>query len=72
MPLLRVEEIRKMSPEEREKKLKELRMELINLKSKAKAGGGLENPMAIRELRKAIARILTIQKEEQLQRIKGG
>lgn len=64
MPLLRVKEIREMSPEERKKKLSELKTELVRLKTMIKAGGAVENPSMIRELRKAIARILTIEKEE--------
>ena len=55
-----------MSPEERRKKLNELRAELMRLRAMVKAGGAIENPARIRELRRAIARILTIQREEEL------
>lgn len=65
MPILRPNEIRKMSPGEREKRLRELRLELIRLRGMAHAAGGaLENPARIREIKRAIARILTIQREE--------
>jgi len=64
MPILRVKEIRAMSPEERTKKLVELRTELVRLRTMVKAGGAVENPARIRELRKTIARILTIENEE--------
>ncbi|MBC7129865.1 50S ribosomal protein L29 [Candidatus Bathyarchaeota archaeon] len=64
MPIIRVKEIRAMPPEERRKKLEELRTELMRLKTMIKAGGGIENPARIRELRKAIARILTIENEQ--------
>lgn len=64
MPILRIKEIREMSSEERMKKLRELKTELVRLKTMIKAGGAVENPSMIRELRKAIARILTIEKEE--------
>ena len=64
MPILRVEDIRDMSSEERKKKLNELRTELMRLKTMIKAGGTVENPMKIRELRKTIARILTIEHEQ--------
>ncbi len=71
MPILRPEEIRNMSPEERERRLKELRVELIRLRgAAATAGGAVENPSRIKEIRKAIARILTIQREEQLRQKK--
>jgi large subunit ribosomal protein L29 len=64
MPILRVKEIREMSSEERMNKLRELRTELVRLKTMIKAGGSVENPSMIRELRKTIAKILTIEKEE--------
>jgi large subunit ribosomal protein L29 len=63
MPILRLKEIREMSSEERMKKLRELKTELMRLKTTVKAGGSLENPSRIKELRKAIARILTIESE---------
>ena len=64
MPILRVKEIREMSSEERMNKLRELKTELVRLKTMIKAGGSVENPSMIRELRKTIAKILTIEKEE--------
>ncbi len=65
MAILRARDIRRMKPEERRKKLEELRAELINLRAQASiAGGMVTNPARIREIRKAIARILTIEKEE--------
>jgi len=63
MPILRVKEIRDTSHEDRLKRLSELRTELIRLKTMVKAGGSLENPARIHELRKTIARILTIDNE---------
>ena len=66
MPVLRVREIRGMSVEDRDKKLSELRAELARLRTMVRAGGAVENPARIRELRKAIARVLTIQKEDEL------
>ena len=71
MPILRVKQIREMSPEERRKKLNELRAELMRIKTMTKAGGSIENTSRIRELRKAIARILTIENEEKKAREKG-
>ena len=62
---IKADEIRKMSKEERLKLLEELRRELINLRYKS-ASGTLENPGRLRELRRNIARILTIMREEEL------
>ncbi|RLG91085.1 MAG: 50S ribosomal protein L29 [Candidatus Hecatellales archaeon] len=73
MAILRMSEIRSMGREEREKKLSELRVELMKLKTQVRAKGTLENPKKIREIRKTIARILTVQKEEELkERGEGG
>ncbi len=66
---LKPDEIRKMSPEERLKKLRELRAELIKLRTQAYLGT-LTNIGKIRQVRKDIARILTIMREEELK--KGG
>lgn len=66
MPIMRVKEIREMSSADRSKKLGELRTELVRLKTMIKAGGTIENPARVRELGKAIARILTIEHEQKL------
>ena len=57
--------IRQMSKEEREKLLNQLRSELIKLISQ-KERGVVENPGRIRAIKRAIARILTIENEENL------
>jgi len=63
MPFLTAKEIREMSEEQRAERLSELRAELSKLRTMSKAGGALENPSRIRETRKAIARILTVENE---------
>jgi len=65
MPILRTKDIRAMSSKERREKLAELRTELARLRTMVKAGGSIDNPSRIRELRKTIARILTIETGEQ-------
>ncbi|HDQ06269.1 MAG TPA: 50S ribosomal protein L29 [Candidatus Bathyarchaeota archaeon] len=64
MAILRLKEIRDMSPEKRKEKLTEFRTELARLRTMVEAGGSIDNPTQIRELRKTIARILTIETEE--------
>ncbi|MCD6278882.1 MAG: 50S ribosomal protein L29 [Desulfurococcales archaeon] len=59
------DEIRKMSPEERKKLLNDLRIELIKLRTQAFLGT-LTNVGRIRVVRKNIARILTVLREEEL------
>jgi large subunit ribosomal protein L29 len=66
MPILRLKEIVDMSSEERAKKLSELRAELSRLRTMVRAGGAVENPARINELRKTIAQILTIESEQKL------
>jgi large subunit ribosomal protein L29 len=64
MAILHTQEIRDMTPAERESELEELETELLNAKAVKAAGGAPENPGRISELRKTIARIKTIQREE--------
>ena len=65
MAILRLKEIREMSSDKRVEKVNELRTELARLKTMVAAGGAIDNPSQISELRKTIARILTIEAEEQ-------
>ena len=64
MALLRTSDIRAMSPEERAEKLRQLKDDLMNERGQAAMGGAPASPGKIRALRKNIARIKTIQKEE--------
>lgn len=64
MPIIRLKDIREMSSEDRKRRVLELRTELLRLKTMVKAGGAVDNPARVRELRKAIARILTVENEE--------
>ena len=53
-----------MTEAEREKKLQELRAELSNQRAIAASGGAVENTGQIKTLRRTIARILTVMREE--------
>ena len=64
MTVLHAAEIRDMTPAEREAELEELETELLNANAVQAAGGAPDNPGRVGELRKAIARIKTIQNEE--------
>lgn len=63
MALLRLKEIREMSPEKRKEKITEFRTELARLKTMIAAGGSIDNPAKVRVLRKTIARLLTVESE---------
>ena len=65
MPILRIKDIRDMSSKERKEKIDELRTELARLRTMVKAGGSIDNPSRVRELRKTIARIFTIETEKE-------
>jgi len=62
---VKASEIRKMPPEERVRKLVELRMELVKLKMQSRVGT-LTNTSRIRNIKRDIARILTVMREEAL------
>ncbi len=66
MPIMRLQEIINMSSMDRTKKLSELRTELARMHTMINAGGAVENPTRVRELRKTIAQILTIENEQKL------
>ncbi len=60
-----LQELRKSSPQELQSKLSDLKAELFNLRFQL-ATGQLENPMRIREVKKSIAQIKTILREEEI------
>jgi len=66
MPILRIKEIINMSSEARTKKLSELRTELARMRTMINAGGAVENSSRVRDLRKTIAQILTVENEVKL------
>lgn len=60
---MKTNEIRKMSAEELDAKLKELKSELFNLRFQH-AINQLENPHKIADVKKDIARVMTILREK--------
>jgi len=64
MAILHADEVRDMTPAEREAELEDLETELLNEQAVKAAGGMPESPGRIKELRRTIARIKTIQREE--------
>jgi len=61
MARLTAKDIRKLTPAERQKNLDELYDEMSRIRIESATGGGTQNPYRIRNVRRAIARILTIQ-----------
>ena len=62
---MKAKEIRELSAEELNQKLASLKEELFNLRFQL-ATGQLENPMRIKDVKKTIARVKTIQRESAL------
>lgn len=65
MAILRSEEIREMSEEEREKHLSELSSDLMKIRGVLSSGGIPEDIGKAKEIKRTIARILTINMEQQ-------
>ena len=60
---LKIKELRKLSTEELNKRLSELRLELSKELGNVKMRRPIKNPGKIKELKRSIARILTLKKE---------
>jgi len=63
---LRAAEVRVLAKDDRVKRLKDLRQELMHERGVAAMGGSPPSPGKIRQLRRQIARILTIEREDKL------
>jgi large subunit ribosomal protein L29 len=63
MAIFKIDEIRNMSDDEIAEELQKLTSELIRERGVVTAGGAPEKPGRIRDLRRTIARIKTIQTE---------
>ncbi len=62
---MKIKDIRKLTEEQQEKKLKELKLELLKERGNVEMGGNVKNPGRIREIRRSIARLLTIKNERE-------
>lgn len=60
-----LKELRQSTPQDLQVKLSDLKSELFNLRFQL-ATGQLENPMRIKQVKKSIAQIKTILREEEL------
>lgn len=62
--VLKTKEIREFSAEERKEKLRGLKEELMHERGVAAMGGSPPSPGKIRQIRMAIAKILTVMREK--------
>jgi len=60
---VKIEDIRKLKPAELDKKLSELRLELSKEYGTVKMGRATKNPGKIKEVRRDIAKILTVKNQ---------
>lgn len=65
MKASKLKELRQSTPQDLKESLANLKKELFNLRFQL-ATGQLENPMRIREVKKSIAQIKTILREEEI------
>jgi large subunit ribosomal protein L29 len=63
MAIFKIDEIRNMSEEEIAEELRKLESDLVRERGIVVAGGAPEKPGRIRDIRKTIARIKTVQRE---------
>ena len=63
---MKIEDLRKLTTEELQEKIKESKEELFNLRFQ-QATGTLENPARIHELRKDVARLKTVLREREIE-----
>ena len=66
MSILKAKQIREMSEQELDEKLTQLKTDLSKEDSAIASGTQPENPGKIREIKRTIARILTIKKEREV------
>lgn len=64
-----LQELRQSTPQELNSKIGDLKAELFNLRFQL-ATGQLENPIRIRQVKKSIAQIKTILREEELKAVR--
>jgi large subunit ribosomal protein L29 len=63
MAILRMREIRYMTPDQRIVQLKKLMKELARLRAEVSTGGSLEKPSRVKEIKRTIAQIKTVMRE---------
>jgi len=67
MAILKIKDVKKLGEKDLDKKLNELRLELTKERANIAIGASATSPGRIREIRRAIARILTARNEKQKQ-----
>ena len=66
MPILRMKEIRELDDKARAKRLENLRNDYFAIVAELSTGGSIKNAGQIKDLKRTIARILTVMREDEL------
>ena len=72
MAILTLKDIRKLSGKDVDKKLNELELELAKEKANISIGATVTSPGRIKEIKRTIARILTVKREKKGEETKHG
>ena len=64
MAIIKTKKMREMSEKELNDRLMELRLDLSKERASSEVGGTVKSPGRIREIRRTIARILTVKSEK--------
>lgn len=68
---MKIKDLRELSNKELETKIRDAKKELFNLRMK-QSTGTLEHPSKIKELRKDVARMMTIIREREIEEVTHG
>jgi large subunit ribosomal protein L29 len=68
MAILRMKEIRKMEGKDMDKNLKDMRLELSKERASINIGASAKSPGRVKEIRRTIARILTVKREREIKK----
>ena len=64
MVIIRTKDIRKLDEKDRQKRINELRLEFAKERANIAIGANVTSPGRLKEIRKTIARVMTVQNEQ--------
>ena len=64
--VMKLKEIRKLTDDQRKARLVQYRKDLMDYRAQLSSGGSIDDPGRIKDIKRAIARLLTIEREAEL------
>jgi len=61
-----MKEIRNLNPDQRKAKLEQYRSKLMHVKAMLSSGGSIDDPGQIKDIKRTIARLMTLEREAEL------